>query len=73
MSDEGGEGKYTLITENNEIKPSSRGFTGQGTAKYDNGDIYEGDFQDGHRVGNGIYRNHKSGHKYDGEWSNNVK
>ena len=74
MSENGdAEGKYVLRTENNEIKDSSRGFTGQGTAKYDNGDIYEGDFLNGHRVGNGIYRYHKSGHKYDGEWRENVK
>ena len=73
MAEDGEEGKYVLITENNETKSSSRGYTGQGTAKYDNGDIYEGDFQDGHRLGNGIYRYMKSGHKYDGEWLNNVK
>ena len=73
MSEAGEEGKYQLRTENDEIKTSSRGYTGHGTASYDNGDIYEGDFLDGHRAGNGIYRYFKSGHKYEGEWKDNVK
>lgn len=67
------EGKYQLRTENNELKKSSRGFTGQGTATYDNNDVYEGDFIDGHREGRGIYRYFKSGHKYEGEWKEDVK
>ena len=65
MSENGeGEGKYQLRTENNELKTSSRGFTGQGTATYENGDIYEGDFIDGIRLGTGIYRYAKTGHRY---------
>lgn len=67
------EGKYRLLTENGENKTTSRGFTGQGTASYDNGDIYEGDFLDGIRAGNGIYRYLKSGHRYEGGWEENVK
>ena len=74
MSQEGdGEGKYQLVTENNETKTSSRGFTGYGTATYENGDIYEGDFIDGKRLGTGIYRYAKTGHRYEGGWDENVK
>ena len=70
---EEGENTYTLRTENDEFKKTSRGFTGMGTATYDNKDVYEGDFQDGHRIGNGIYRYYELGHKYDGEWKDNEK
>lgn len=73
MSQNEEEGKYQLRTENNELKTSSRGFTGQGTATYENGDIYEGDFLDGIREGRGTYRYDKAGHKYEGEWKENVK
>lgn len=68
-----GEETYKLRTENDEVKTSSRGFTGHGTAYYDNGDIYEGDFIDGIRSGTGIYRYNKSGHRYEGGWEENVK
>ena len=64
---------YQLRTENDEVKTSSRGYTGAGTAFYENGDIYEGDFIDGIRSGTGIYRYKKSGHKYDGGWEENQK
>ena len=74
MSENGGEeGKYKLNTENGEWKVSSRGFTGQGTAFYENQDIYEGDFIDGIRSGTGIYRYYKSVHRYEGGWEENVK
>jgi len=49
MSQDGDEKNYKLRTENEEWKTSSRGYTGQGTAFYENGDIYEGDFIDGIR------------------------
>ena len=73
MSENGEEGKYQLKTENDELKTSSRGFTGQGTATYDNGDIYQGEYIDGKRQGNGIYRYEKTKHVYEGEWYENVK
>lgn len=73
MSEAGEGSKYLLRTENNEEKDSSRGFTGFGTATYDNGDIFEGDFLDGTREGRGTYRYHKSGNKYQGDWSQNGK
>ena len=60
MSNQGDTRPYQLKTENNELKTSSRGFTGQGTAMYENGDIYEGDFLDGFRTGNGTYRYEQS-------------
>ena len=72
MSQNGEEGKYQLRTENNELKTSSRGFTGQGTATYENGDSYIGDFIDGCRQGTGVYM-YKSGHRYEGNWHENAK
>jgi len=73
MSEEGDQGKYKLVTENAEVKTTSRGFTGHGTAFYENQDVYEGDFIDGIRQGTGIYRYHKAGHRYEGGWDENVK
>ena len=73
MSQNGEEGKYQLRTENNELKTSSRGFTGQGTATYENGDSYIGDFIDGTRQGTGVYMYAKSGHRYEGNWHENAK
>ena len=73
MSQLGDEITYKLRTENEEWKKSSRGYTGQGTAYYENGDIYEGDFIDGIRSGTGIYRYMKSGHRYEGGWEENVR
>ena len=73
MSQNGEEGKYQLVTENHEVKTTSRGFTGYGTATYQNQDIYEGDFIDGHREGRGIYRYFEKADKYEGQWSNNFR
>ena len=73
MSQNGDEVKYKLRTENNEEKTSSRGFTGQGTATYENQDIYEGDFIDGIREGTGIYRYNKTGNRYEGGWLENKR
>ena len=70
---QGEEVKYQLVTENREIKTTSRGFTGQGTATYQNNDIYEGDFLSGIREGRGIYRYFEKGNKYEGEWKNNAR
>ena len=67
------EAKYQLVTENREIKSSSRGYTGQGTATYQNNDIYEGDFLDGKREGRGIYRYFEKGDKYEGQWEDNAR
>ena len=73
MSQNGDEVKYKLGTENNEEKTSSRGFTGQGTATYENQDIYEGDFIDGIREGTGIYRYYKTTNRYEGGWLENKR
>lgn len=70
---EDGERKYKLITENREIKDTSRGYTGKATAFYPNGDQYEGDFLDGSRTGKGIYRYAINGDKYEGDWQENAK
>jgi hypothetical protein len=42
---------------------------GNGTAKYPNGDVYEGFFRKGQRQGRGVMR-YASGEEYDGFWAN---
>ena len=74
MAEEGEDGpKYKFITENGEIKDTSRGYSGKALAQYPNGDTYEGEFMDGIRESRGVYRYAASGEKYDGEWKNNMK
>ena len=48
MSDDG-ERKYIFITENEETKTTSRGYSGKAIAQYPNGDVYDGEFMDGKR------------------------
>mmetsp|Transcript_53088 Transcript_53088/g.153111 ORF Transcript_53088/g.153111 Transcript_53088/m.153111 type:complete len:223 (-) Transcript_53088:202-870(-) len=62
---------YTLTTDAGE-KKSSIGFTGKGTAKYTNGDEYEGNFEKGVRQGPGIYR-YIGGDVFEGTFENNIK
>lgn len=45
---------------------------GKGTAYYDNGDIYVGDWQQGNHHGYGSYT-WADGRKYEGEWKNGVQ
>ena len=44
---------YTLVTDKGENMASSKDFTGKGTATYPNGDVYQGDFVEGLREGQG--------------------
>mmetsp|Transcript_1095 Transcript_1095/g.3346 ORF Transcript_1095/g.3346 Transcript_1095/m.3346 type:complete len:223 (+) Transcript_1095:77-745(+) len=62
---------YTLTTEAGEQK-TSIGFTGKATAKYTNGDEYEGDFKEGIREGAGTYR-YRLGDVFVGTFANNLK
>mgnify|MGYP006109477875 CR=1 FL=1 len=70
--EEGGP-KYVFTTENQEVKDSSRGYTGKALAQYPQGDSYFGYFIDGIREGRGLYRYASNGEKYDGEWKANFK
>ena len=45
-----------MVTESGETLKKSRGYTGNGTATYPNGDIYEGAFKEGLRHGEGTYK-----------------
>lgn len=75
MSEEG-EKKYKFFTENSEEKTMSRGYTGQASAYYPNGDIYVGDYADGIREGRGVYTYGSKGEnfdKYEGMWVQNLK
>ena len=47
MAEENNEQNYTLTKENGETGKSSRDYTGKGTAVYGNGEIYEGNFENG--------------------------
>jgi len=56
MEEEGGQMmEYQLVNAEGEALKSSRGYSGKGTATYTNGDIYQGDFVDGVRHGQGVY------------------
>ena len=74
MADEDDDGpKYVFITENEETKTTSRGYSGKAVAMYPNGDTYDGEFMDGTREGRGVYTYAATVEKYDGEWKNNLK
>ena len=47
MADDGEERAYTLETAAGETLNNSRGYTGKGKATYSNGEVYDGDFEDG--------------------------
>ena len=73
MSEEGDKGPaYIFVTEQGETKDTSRDYTGYATATYPNGEIYEGDFEDGIRQGTGTYR-YLNGNVYAGKWKENRK
>ncbi|EER00095.1 conserved hypothetical protein [Perkinsus marinus ATCC 50983] len=58
---------YALITEEGENRESAIGYTGKATAKYSNGDVYEGYFDDGKKAGDGVYT-HGNGDVYEGSY-----
>jgi hypothetical protein len=71
MSQDGDQGpQYFFVTADGEEKTSSRDYTGFATATYPDGEIYEGDFIEGIREGNGIYR-YITGDVYSGQWKEN--
>ena len=72
MAEDGERPGYIFITENQETKSTSRGYNGRATAKYPNGDTYDGQYINGYRVGFGVYR-YANGEKYEGEWNDNHK
>ena len=62
-----------LISTYSVTDNSSRNYTGKAQVVYPTGDLYEGDFLEGQRSGNGTYTYLEKGEKYDGEWLNNLK
>ena len=59
-----------------EVSKSSRYYTGKAQVSYPNGHLYDGDFQDGVRMGPGIYTytlEEGKIDKYEGEWNANMK
>lgn len=65
--------KYRItFLETGKDSMSSWDFTGLGKAKYVNGDIYEGEYLNGVRSGQGVYH-YKNGYVYSGLFLNNVK
>ena len=68
MAEEEDGPKYVFITENEEQKTTSRGYSGKAVAMYPNGDTYDGEFMDGTREGRGVYSYAATVEKYDGEW-----
>ena len=46
---------------------------GEGTVRFANGDVYEGDMLAGKKHGLGMITYAESGNSYDGQWKNNLK
>ena len=69
--------KYQLTPagEGAEAKPTSIDFTGSAKADYTNGDVYEGEYKEGKRDGQGKYMYYKKFHHdtYEGKFEANKK
>ena len=65
--------KYRFVTENGEVKTTSRNQTGLADVTYPNNDMYIGYFTNGNRDGSGVYRYFANGDKYDGDWKVNFR
>jgi hypothetical protein len=52
---------------------SSRNYSGKAQVIYQNGDLYEGYFNEGLREGIGLYTYKETGNTYEGEWLKNKK
>ena len=50
----------------------TKDFTGKGTIKFANGDVYEGDFKNGLMEGQGVLRT-VAGDEYMGQFKNGLK
>jgi len=72
MADEELPEKYTLTTAEGESLESSWDFTGTGRAAYTNGDVYEGQYQDGKKHGQGVYTS-RDGSVYTGGYENDQR
>lgn len=55
-----------------QVDPSNNAPDGKGTMKYDNGDVYEGEWVDGMREGKGCMK-YNNGDMYDGEWKTDMR
>ncbi|KAL4505962.1 hypothetical protein ABPG72_013723 [Tetrahymena utriculariae] len=76
MADE--EAQYKFIPEGETaVRISSRNYYGRGTAFYPNEDQYEGEYEDGYRIGKGTYTykrpEEKPSDKYEGDFYLNKK
>ena len=73
MGDENEQKVYKLINlATNEELPRSKRFTGAGEAHYSNGDVYNGEFENGRRHGQGKYT-YANGDEYEGQFEMNQK
>ncbi|KAF4655475.1 hypothetical protein FOL47_009412 [Perkinsus chesapeaki] len=74
-ADEAGEEEvppYSLTLEDGTVTHSSRDFTGRARAVYGNGEVYDGDFDEGIRHGHGTYW-YRNGDIYTGQFQENEK
>jgi len=67
------EGGPTIGQYTGERHPESQERHGKGRAELPNGDVYNGDYENGKRHGKGVYKFKKSGAKYDGSWEEGKK
>ncbi|EER13162.1 MORN repeat-containing protein, putative [Perkinsus marinus ATCC 50983] len=63
---------YSLTLEDGTVVHTSREFTGCGRAVYANGEVYDGDFDEGVRHGKGTYW-YRNGDVYTGQFQENEK
>lgn len=73
MAEDGEEKQYKFVTENGEVKTTSRNQTGFAEVTYPNDDQYFGYFANGYRDGTGVYRYKSNSDKYDGDWKLNFR
>lgn len=77
MSQDGENGdegyEFRVWGQDTKREGGSRNFSGEGTAKYKNGDVYDGMYVEGRRANKGIYDWAKTGDRYEGAYADNQK
>lgn len=75
MAEDAEQEDYEFYDRGSDVKRpnGSQNKTGEGTAKYANGDVYDGTYVEGKRAGKGIYSWKKTEDLYEGKYADNKK